>query len=256
MSETITFEHPINERTRLLLRLSHLFEQLQFFLPLEGAWQSRAAMSALLDISALLSRTDIKSEIIKELERHIGKLARIRQTPGVDMERLGNILDELEEKLVQLHRTEGQLGQDIRENEFLKSIMQRSSIPGGNCAFDLPQYHYWLRQTADERIQQLQQWSSKLAGLQQAVTLIVNLVRNSTTPSDEIANQGFFQKTLDAQMPVQLIRVTLPQDAGLFAEISGGKHRFTVRFLQFTSDNQRPAQTYEDIPFRLTTCVF
>lgn len=256
MSEQITFEHPINERTRLLLRLAHLFEQMQFFLPLEAPWQSRAAMSALLDISALLSRTDIKSEIIKELERHISKLTRIRQTPGVDMERLGSILDDLEEKLIQLHRTEGQLGQNIRENEFLKSILQRSSIPGGNCAFDLPQYHFWLRQSADVRIRQLQQWTSNLGGLQQSVTLIVNLVRNSTTPSDEIASQGFFSKSLDAQMPVQLIRVSIPQDRGLFAEISGGKHRFTVRFLQFTSDNQRPAQTYEDVPFQLTTCVF
>ncbi len=256
MSEQITFEHPINERTRLLLRLAHLFEQMQFFLPLEAPWQSRAAMSALLDISALLSRTDIKSEIIKELERHISKLTRIRQTPGLDMERLGSILDDLEEKLVHLHRTEGQLGQNIRENEFLKSIMQRSSIPGGNCDFDLPQYHFWLRQSADERIRQLQQWTSNLGWLQQSVALIVNLVRNSTTPSSEVAGQGFFSKTLDAQMPVQLIRVSIPQESGLFAEISGGKHRFTVRFLQFTSDNQRPAQTYEDVPFRLTTCVF
>ena len=256
MSEQITFEHPINERTRLLLRLAHLFEQLEFFLPLEGAWHSRAAMTALLDISSLLSRTDIKSEVIKELERHIAKLARIRQTPGVDMQRLGSILDGLEANLVQLHRTEGQLGQDIRENEFLKSIMQRSSIPGGNCAFDLPQYHYWLRQPADERIRQLEDWSVKLGGLRQAVALLVNLVRNSTRPREETATQGFFQQTLDAQMPVQLIRVTIPRETGLFAEVSGGKHRFSVRFLQFTSDSQRPAQTHEDTPFLLTTCVF
>ena len=256
MSEQITFEHPINERTRLLLRLAHLFGQLEFFLPLEAPWQSRAAMTALLDISSLLSRSDIKSEIIKELERHISKLSGIRKTPGVDMQRLGNILDDLEANLIQLHRTDGQLGQDIRENEFLKSIMQRSSIPGGNCAFDLPQYHYWLSQPADERIRQLQQWTVRLGGLQQAVALLVNLVRNSTTPSKELAQQGFFQRTLDAQMPVQLIRVTIPRQLGLFAEISGGKHRFTVRFLQFTNDNQRPTQTYDDVPFFLTTCVF
>ena len=96
----------------------------------------------------------------------------------------------------------------------------------------------------------------KLGGLRQAVALLVNLVRNSTRPREEMAVKGFFQQTLDAQMPVQLIRVTIPRENGLFAEISGGKHRFTVRFLQFTSDSQRPAQTREDTPFLLTTCVF
>ena len=255
MSTHITFEHPINERTRLLLRLAHLFEQLDFFMPLENTWHTRAAMSALLDIGSLLGRSDIKSELIKELERQIGKLGRIRQGPGVDMQRLGQILDDLEQSLLLLHRTEGQLGQDPRENEFLKAVAQRSTIPGGNCAFDLPQYYYWLEQSAEERIRQLQQWTAKLQHLRHAVALVVSLIRSSATPQTETARQGFFQQSLDTQMPVQLIRVTLPQSSGLFAEISGGKHRFTVRFLQFIAD-QRPTQTQEDVSFKLTTCVF
>ena len=256
VSDQITFEHPLNERTRLLMRLAHLFGQLDFFLPQEEAGHSRAAMTALLDIANLLSRTDIKSEIIKELERHISKLSRIRQTPGVDMQRLGQILDGLEKNLVELHRTEGQLGQYLRENEFLKSIMQRSSIPGGNCAFDMPQFHFWLEQPPEARIRQLQYWTGRLKTLQHAVALLVNLIRSSSTPRQELAQQGFFQQGLDAQMPVQLIRVTITKEPRLFAEISGGKHRFTVRFMRFTDDGERPSQTYDDIGFLLTTCVF
>ena len=256
MSDQITFEHPLNERTRLLLRLAHLFAQLEYFLPQEETWGTRSAMTALLDIASLLSRSDIKSEIIKELERHIGKLSRIRQTRGVDMQRLGQILDDLERLLIELHRSEGQLGQHLRENEFLKSIMQRSSIPGGNCAFDIPQFHFWLEQPPEARIRQLQNWTERLKPLQQAVTLLVNLIRNSATPTMEVAQQGFFQQGLDAQMPVQLIRVTVDKEPRLFAEISGGKHRFTIRFLRFTEDGDRPSQASDDIGFMLTTCVF
>jgi len=251
----MVFEHPLNERTRLLLRLAHLFQQLDFFLPQESPWNSRAALTALLDIANILSRTDIKSEIIKELERQIGKLSRITQTTGVDMERLGQIMDDLEENLVLLHRSEGQLGQDIRENEFLKSILQRSTIPGGNCAFDLPQYHYWLEQPADYRIRHLEQWTARLRTLQHAVSLLVDLIRTSATPQQVVAEQGFFQQTLGSQMPVQLIRVAVAPESRLVAEISGGKHRFSVRFLIFNDDGQRPSQTHENIPFRLTTCV-
>ena len=40
------------------------------------------------------------------------------------------------------------------------------------------------------------------------------------------------------------------------AEISGGKHRFSVRFMGFDKRiEQRPEQVYEDIPFDLAICV-
>ena len=42
------------------------------------------------------------------------------------------------------------------------------------------------------------------------------------------------------------------QETQLFAEISGGKHRFTVRFLEPTEE-ERPSQTRMDVPFSLNT---
>ncbi|MEN8175341.1 MAG: cell division protein ZapD [Pseudomonadota bacterium] len=256
LSNNIVFEHPLNERTRLLLRLAHLFEQLEFFLPLEDSWQSRTAMASLLDIASILSRSDIKSEIIKELERQLKKLGAMSKTPGIDQQRLGQILDDLERHHDLLRKTGGQLGQGIRENEFLKNIMQRSTIPGGNCAFDLPQYHYWLKLPADRRVRQMQQWTDRLRPLEQAVSLVVSLIRSSSRPRPETAAQGFFQLTLDSKMPIQLVRVTLPKELGLFAEISGGKHRVSVRFLRFSEEGQRPSQVGGDVNFMLTTCVF
>ena len=58
--------------------------------------------------------------------------------------------------------------------------------------------------------------------MQEAIALILQLIRESAVPRPEIAAQGFFQRGLDSNAPHQLIRVLLPTGAGCFPEISGG----------------------------------
>lgn len=236
------------------MRLEHLFRQVAYHAPRPETWASRASVDSLLDITSIFSRADIKSDIIKELKRNHEKLAGIKQTPGVDVERLEQILDELENITKQVYGMNGQIGQSLRENEFLKGIMQRNSIPGGSCAFDLPLYHHWLQQPHELRNSEFQTWIDTLEPVQSAVTLLLSLTRGSTTPSTEVARNGFFQHTLDSQAPAQLVRVGLPRECGLFAEISGGKHRFTIRFLE-PSNTERPSQTTQDVTFFLNCCI-
>lgn len=130
MPDLIIYEHPLNERIRTFLRLEHLFERMAFHQPSASVWSSRAAVDSLLDIISIFSRGDLKTELLKELERQTGKLTGIQQRPGVDMQTLGRVLDNLENATNRLHRLYGQVAQQLRENEFLKTITQRSSIPG------------------------------------------------------------------------------------------------------------------------------
>lgn len=253
-SDKIIYEHPLNEKTRTFLRLEHLFKQVNHHLPHPDTWGSRAAIDAILDIISIFSRADIKAELLKELDRHRLKLASIKKMQGVDIQRLDQILVQLDSVNQQLHQITGQVCQELKENEFLKNIMQRSSIPGGTCAFDLPLYHHWLQQPPEFRQTELKEWMSTLASIETAVNLLLSLVRGSTHPTREQAIGGFYQQTLSSQDPVQLIRVGLPKESALFAEISGGKHRFTVRFLE-PSETDRPTQTDTDVTFFLNCCV-
>ncbi len=77
MSELIVYEHPLNERIRTFLRLEHLFSETAYFLPQPEEWGSRAAIGGLIKINSIFTRADIKTEILKELERHLGNLGRI-----------------------------------------------------------------------------------------------------------------------------------------------------------------------------------
>jgi cell division protein ZapD len=251
----LTYEHPLNERIRTFLRLEFLFAKVAHFLNEEDSWTSRAAVEGILDILAITARADIKTELLKELDRNSGTLNRIRRQPGVDLETLGKILDELGQAVSDLHALGGQIGQSLRQDEFLKGIAKRSSIPGGTCSFDLPLYHFWLRQPPQVRQQRLHEWMRGLQPVGDAITLVLSLARTSSAPREVTATGGFFQEALNAEAPAQLVRVTLNGNAPLFPEISGHKNRFNIRFMDATQA-ARPVPWREDTVFSLTCCVF
>lgn len=255
MNDSVTYEQPLNERIRSFLRLEHLFKQAGFFVRGNSVWHSQAALNTVLDIQNLLGRNDVKTEVLKELERHTANLARLEQNPDVDRARLSEILDELDMLIDRLYSNSQPLGHELKQNEFLIAIRQRAVIPGGSCDFDLPGYHHWLQQPGDDRIRDLTQWLSAFDVLRQAITIILGLIRESAVSKHAVAEQGFFQRSMDPNNPCQILRVTLPQEAPYFPEISGGKHRFTIRFLQHPTLNERPVPVQQDIEFLLCCCT-
>ncbi len=250
----IIYEQPLNERVRTLLRLDFLFKQAAHALEDHSAWGSRATITALINILNVFVRSDLKTELIKELERLATILSPLEHRPGVDQGALGTILRDLERLIDLMQMQQGQIGNGLKDHEFLNSIRQRSAIPGGTCHFDLPAYHHWLNQSPDSRANDLESWFASFAPLRDASALILHLIRESASSSRETAEQGFFQQGLDTQIPNQLIRVILAQPTDCFAEISGGKHRFTIRFM-CPDEQGHPIQTGKDIEFKLLCCA-
>jgi len=251
----IIYEQPLNERIRTFLRLEFLFKNVDMALKSDAEIQSRDAINGLLSILSVFDRSDLKQEIIKELERLVATLSALENSPGVDKQALDALLTELDSIIDSLHLKKSAIGQDLRENDFLYSIRQRSSIPGGTCDFDLPAYHYWLEHTSNEQQkQQLLEWFKQFSNARSAIDMTLKLIRGSTGFSKQTASAGFYQHSLDNNQSNQLIRIKVPEDASYFPEISGGKHRFTVRFMQFDI-KQRPQQVSEDIDFSLCCCA-
>ncbi|NOQ94552.1 MAG: cell division protein ZapD [Methylophaga sp.] len=255
MPDNIIYEQPLNERIRTFLRLEFLFKNVGFALRNDVEVQSRDALNGLLSILSVFDRSDLKQEITKELERLITALSALENSPGVDKQALEDLLAELDQIIDALHLKKSAFGQSLRENDFLYSIRQRSSIPGGTCDFDLPAYHYWLEHTSNtEKRQQLLEWSEEFSDARAAIGMTLRLIRSSTGFSTATAQSGFYQHSLDNNQSTPLIRVRVPKDASYFPEISGGKHRFTVRFMKFDI-NQRAQQVSEDIEFSLSCCT-
>lgn len=255
MRKRIYYEHPLNERIRSFLRLEFLFKQVDYSINGTSVWNSRAALETILEIQNLVGRSDLKTEILKELERHTQSLARLQKNPQVDHARLNVVLDELD-RLIDLIFTNNQpFGIELKLNEFLNMIRQRTSVPGGTCEFDLPGYHQWLQRPSEERIRCLTQWLDSFSVLQTAILLILKLIRESASPHWELAENGFFQRNLDPNNPCQILRIALPSEVDYFPEISAGKHRFTIRFLRQEQYDNRPQQVHEDVEFELACCI-
>src|SRR5580698_7828605 len=93
---TLVFEQPLNERMRTFLRLDFLYSQALYHNEMSTQWGSRAAMSSLIDILAITTRGDVRSEVLKELERHLAALNEFQSKAGVDPDRLKSLLANLQ----------------------------------------------------------------------------------------------------------------------------------------------------------------
>ncbi|MEC4748690.1 cell division protein ZapD [Methylomicrobium sp. Wu6] len=256
MTNKITYEFPLNERIRVFIRLEQLFKQFNHFATGVSVWDKRAALNVLLDIMSIFSRNDLKSELLKELDRQGKALSRLSHSQGVDIEKLDQLLKSVSQISKNLYASSGKIGVHVMESDLFQSIAQRSSIPGGTCSFDLPEFHYWLEQDESIRLKDLQQWSIPFNDIRNAIDLTLNLIRNSSHDRQESATAGFFQISLDRSQPYQLLKVSLDKQLCYFAEISGGKHRCTIRFMEPSHDEKRPVQSRDDVPFTLSCCQF
>jgi cell division protein ZapD len=249
--DQLCFEQPLTERMRTFLRLEFLYQQARFHMESASDYGARATVSSLLEMLAILGRGDFRAEVLKELERQSERLNQFRRNPDVDTERLNAFIRRLDTLKSQLAAIGTQFLQRLKECEFLSAIKHRSSIPGGTCTFDIPDYAYWLASSVDARERQLEQWLKTLSPLCDAVAELLWLTREASEPEHCIAESGFYQHSLDRNVQLNLVRVQIQQSAGMYPEISAGKHRFTIRFIEWRGVDQRASQSTKNVPFEL-----
>lgn len=248
------YEQPVSERMRTFMRLEFLYQQMLYNSELESNWATRATIAGLLEIMAILSRGDVRSEVHKELDYQLDRLQRYQSQPGVDTGRLDSLVRNLIENRSEVDRIGTQFLQPLKDSDFLNAIKNRSAIPGGTCEFDLPEYNHWLRQSFERRLQDLSRWIGALRPLCDAVTEVLWLIRESGRPTSKVAIGGMYQHNMQKDSNCRLLRVNLRNNADLYPEISGSQHRFTVRFLEWSTIDKRAVQSGHDIPFQLTIC--
>ena len=251
----IVFEQPLNERMRTFLRLDFLYNQALFHNQSSSQWGSRAAVASLLDILAITSRGDTRSEVLKELERQLAILNVFQSKPGVDVARLRTITSNLLRLRADLLAMGTAHLQPLKESEFLTAIRHRSAIPGGTCEFDLPDFYFWLSQSGDVRVETFARWLTLLRPMCDAIAELLWLTRQNGRSRKEVAVGGVYHITFDRDNPVQLLRIVLPAGLGIYPEISGSHYRSSVRFVSWQGPAERPRQADCDVAFELICCT-
>lgn len=247
----ISYEFPLNERIRTLLRLEDLYQRAQYFALKNDPEEHHVALTSLFEILDVGGRADLKSDLMQELERQKQHLDALRSNPAISQGALIAILADIEKAISDLFLSSGKIGQGLRENEWLMGIKQRSAIPGGVCEFDLPSYHFWLNKGAEVRRRDLNEWLAPFLPIRNGVQLILKLLRENGKTTSQIAQQGVYQQTMAGRL-AQMLRMRLDSNYDCVPEISANKYALNVRFTMAIGTQRRTS--VDDVSFELTFC--
>ena len=248
----ISYEYPLSERIRTLLRLEDLYERAQYFAAKADAQEHHVALLCTFEILEVAGHADLKSDLLQELERQKHSLESLRENPEISQEALDGILWEIDRTSSKLFQMSGKIGQELRENEWLMGIKQRTSIPGGVCEFDVPSYHFWLHQSAEQHRHDLERWLAPFLPIRDGLAIVLRLLRESGKVSTQTATQGVYQQMMAGRI-AQMLRVRLRRDYCCVPEISANKYALNIRFTT-QEGGQRPKIIESNIEFDLTFC--
>ncbi len=249
----ILYEYPFNERIRTYLRLEQLFLRLSEFIVRESALDHHFALATIFEVMDVGARADLKSDVLKDLDKQKHLLDAYRNNPAIAAEVLDMVFNQVDHCFTALNNLPGKAGQSLTDNDWLMSIRSRVGIPGGTCAFDLPAYYAWQQHDADQRRADLERWASTLTPLAEAIYLLLKLLRGSSTAQKVIAAGGQFQQNLPQGKTFQLLRMTLDPALGLIPEISGNRLMVSIRLMRHGDDEKLHA-SQQDTAFELTLC--
>lgn len=250
----ILYEYPFNERLRTYLRLEQLFRRLGELLERESALDHHFALATLFELMDVAARADLKTEVLKDLERHKNQLDSYRGNPSIAEQMLDHIIGQLDAAFTALSAQTGRTGQSLTENDWLMAVRSRMGIPGGTCGFDLPAYHTWRHLPSERRRDDLQQWASCMMPLSNALFLLLSLLRDTGTPQKVAATNGHFQQYLPAGRSFQLLRLRIDPALNLVPEISGNRLMVSVRLMRPDEDGKLQPTT-DEAAFELTLCA-
>jgi len=251
--DVIRYEHPLNERIRTLMRLEDLYGRALFFTGESAPADHHAALLALFEIVDVAARADLKADILQELERQRQLLAPLRHNPAIEAQALDAVLAEIDAVTGDLLAQAGKVGAQLRENEWLMAIKQRTGIPGGVCEFDLPAYHHWLNLDPPARQRDLQAWLAPLLPIHSGLSIILRLLRDNGKVSRHTGYHGVFQLMLTTAKVAQLLRLSLARDLPCVPEISANKYALNIRFVGI--EGMARGEAYQgDVEFDLMFC--
>jgi cell division protein ZapD len=248
-----SYEFPFNERIRTLLRLEDLFKKILLNVEIGQPHTHHSALISLLQMLEIIERADLKVDVLQELDRQRIILNNLRGNPDISERTLNKTIKEIETSATALRADSTKIGQHLRENEWLMSIKQRSTIPGGVCQFDLPSYHYWLDLDDARRAADFDSWLSRMMPMYEAIGVILHILRGSGESIKYTAHNGFYQQMLTNNKSAQMLKIELLSKCQCFPEVSANKYAINVRFngMDFV---QKPRQCEHDIEFKMTLC--
>ena len=113
----ILYEYPFNERIRTYLRLENLFLRLTELVLREQALDHHYALTTIFEIMDVGARADLKSDVLKDLDKQKSILDGYRGNPAIAEGVLDQVINQIDRCFQALNSLPGKVGQPLTEND-------------------------------------------------------------------------------------------------------------------------------------------
>ena len=139
----IKYEFPLNERIRKFLRIEEIFKRMDALIAIKKEYSDYSCFDTYFYIIATASRSDLKVELIQEIEKQ-----RLKFNSKIKTKK--NILFYQKLNKIRLHLEQSKIasGFNFGGNKFLHELRTRSVAPFGIVVTDFPDFQFWLETTS------------------------------------------------------------------------------------------------------------
>jgi len=247
----VVYEHPVTEHMRLLIKLEALFIEIEQSLQFKKNDFALNGLFRLIDLSDLVSGQDLRFDLLKNLDKKNISLKHLKHNPDVNLDLLKETLENIERLKKKIHILKKVPDDNFENDELIQAVKRKYSVKGSLYPFELPLLNFWINQNENFHLNKIRDWLEGFMPIYEAVRLILKITRESVPVLPLTADKGIYEQGSDNDSVIDLIRVLLEPNANVFPEISGNKHKFSIRFLKQESSWDKPVQTIDSIRFEL-----
>ncbi|HCB68326.1 MAG TPA: hypothetical protein DEP52_03265 [Methylophilaceae bacterium] len=252
----ITFEFPLNERIRRLLRIEEIYQKFEHQLKNTHDYFEFSCFNTLFEIVQLVSRSDLKIDFLQELERQEKKQLVLLDHQGLKEGQLDpkEIISMIQVARKKLENIDVKPGFNFNNNLFLEEVKKRISSPGGLLDVDFPNFRNWsIQKTRKSKLEDFKTWAQPLMVFKDAASVILLILRYQCQVESIKAKEGKHQQTIDPLKTFDLIRLELENALNIYPEISANKYTVNVFFNQLNKElKKEPVKS--NLEFKYSIC--
>jgi len=240
------YEQPIDERIRKFLRLENIYMKINHHMHIDSKYDASSTLLNISDLFINLTRSEIKRDLISEIEAQKMRCQEYIKLDGADKIKLNSIMEKQNAILKTLHDLRTDYLNVLKNDELFQTIIKHIST---SCS-DLD---YWLSRDHDFRKNQINLWLELIKPIENSIFFCLDLLRKSSETVEITAKDGMYLFKMDIEKKIRLLRVTMKTDNYFFPRISVGPQRATVAFMTI-DDNNKIIRLNQDINFVLDLC--
>ena len=245
-SHAAVYEEPVDERIRKFLKLENYFLKLNYHKNIDTSFDSFTALNNIILIYNTLSRVEVKSELIREIEFQKTRYQEYIQIEGSDKIKLNSIMEKQDYILNNLHNLKLNYLNDFNCDEFFQFCIKHFET-------NTSELDYWLTRDHAMRLNQLNLWLELIKPIENSILFCLDILRRSSETNEICANNGFHLVKINNEKKIRLLRITMQSDNYYFPRISIGPQRATITFMMLSETNKF-VQLKENVSFVMDLC--